>query len=96
MKKRVAVSRQNLIVQVVAGLALILAGVALALALRARPNADADLGAEEWSVQPAAVNYPAPELSLKNMDGEMKSLADFRTNVVLVNNWADLVSAMQG
>jgi len=35
-----------------------------------------------------AVHYPAPELSLQNINGETKSLADYRASVVLVNNWA--------
>jgi cytochrome c biogenesis protein CcmG/thiol:disulfide interchange protein DsbE len=81
-------SRQNLVVQVIAGLALILAGVALVLALRPRSDVADSPSADDWSVQPAEVNYPAPELALTNIDGETKSLADFRTNVVLVNNWA--------
>jgi peroxiredoxin len=40
------------------------------------------------SVIPVAVNYPAPELSLENLNGETESLADYLGQVVLVNNWA--------
>lgn len=40
------------------------------------------------SVQPVSVNYPAPELSLENINGQAESLADYRDRVVLVNNWA--------
>ena len=40
------------------------------------------------SVQPMAVNFPAPELSLPNLNGETESLSDYRHTVVLVNNWA--------
>ena len=40
------------------------------------------------SVQPAEVNYAAPELSLQNIKGETESLADYHDQVVLVNNWA--------
>jgi len=40
------------------------------------------------SVVPMAVNYAAPELSLQNINGGTESLADYRDNVVLVNNWA--------
>jgi peroxiredoxin len=40
------------------------------------------------SVVPVEVNYAAPELSLQNIKGETESLADYRDNVVLVNNWA--------
>ena len=35
-----------------------------------------------------SVNYPAPELSLTDLQGKAVSLADFRGRVVLVNNWA--------
>ena len=34
------------------------------------------------------VNYPAPELSLQNVNGAAESLIDYRDKVVLVNNWA--------
>jgi thiol-disulfide isomerase/thioredoxin len=41
-----------------------------------------------YSVTPSKVNYPAPELALENVDGEIESLEDYRDKVVLVNNWA--------
>lgn len=40
------------------------------------------------SVTPMEVNYPAPELSLQNVNGDAESLTDYRDKVVLVNNWA--------
>lgn len=40
------------------------------------------------SVVPVKVNYAAPELSLKNINGETQSLTDYQGSVVLVNNWA--------
>lgn len=40
------------------------------------------------SVVPFPVDYAAPELALKTMDGKTESLADYRESVVLVNNWA--------
>jgi peroxiredoxin len=40
------------------------------------------------SVVPVEVNFAAPELSLQNINGKNESLADYRGNVVLVNNWA--------
>lgn len=40
------------------------------------------------SVTPMEVNYPAPELSLQNVNGKTESLSDYRDKVVLVNNWA--------
>ena len=40
------------------------------------------------SVTPVSVNYPAPALSLQNIDGQTESLTDLLGQVVLVNNWA--------
>jgi peroxiredoxin len=43
---------------------------------------------EELSVIPAPVNFTAPEITLKDLDGVQASLTDFKGQVVLVNNWA--------
>jgi peroxiredoxin len=40
------------------------------------------------SVTPMEVNYPAPELSLQNVNGTIESLIGYRDKVLLVNNWA--------
>jgi peroxiredoxin len=40
------------------------------------------------SAIPVEVNYPAPELSLDDLEGKPVSLEDYRGTVVLVNNWA--------
>lgn len=45
-------------------------------------------GNEELGFTPAAVNYIAPKLSLIDVGGDSVSLADYRGQVVLVNNWA--------
>jgi len=37
---------------------------------------------------PAAVNYPAPEINLTDLNSYHVSLADLRGQVVLINNWA--------
>jgi peroxiredoxin len=42
----------------------------------------------DGSVVPVEVNYPAPNLTLGNINGQVESLADYRDKVVLVNNWA--------
>lgn len=42
----------------------------------------------ELTVVPASVNYPAPELTLANLEGFSHSLTDYRGQVVLVNLWA--------
>lgn len=53
----------------------------------ASPKAEVNAGTQN-SVVPVAVDYAAPELVLKNLAGETESLADYRGQVVLVNNWA--------
>jgi cytochrome c biogenesis protein CcmG/thiol:disulfide interchange protein DsbE len=71
------------------GLGLILIGIALFLFWPASKNdAAAQSASGEQSVAPAAVNFPAPQLSLKSVDGKNESLADYRQKVLLVNNWA--------
>src|SRR6266496_4060232 len=66
-------------------LGVFLIGVAiLSLASQNSNGAAADLS----SVVPVSVSFAAPELSLQNINGETQSLADYRENVVLVNNWA--------
>jgi peroxiredoxin len=42
----------------------------------------------EVSVVPAAVNFPAPDISLDDQSGNKLSLTDYRQQVVLLNNWA--------
>lgn len=37
---------------------------------------------------PAKVSYPAPDIQLHDIKGNPVSLADYRGQVVLVNNWA--------
>jgi thiol-disulfide isomerase/thioredoxin len=42
----------------------------------------------EYSVIPQAVNFPAPELTLNNLNGEPISISDYTEHIVLINNWA--------
>lgn len=66
-------------------LGLTLIGLAiLALASPGTESKAADLS----SVVPVEVSFAAPDLSLRNLQGQTESLADFRGDVVLVNNWA--------
>jgi peroxiredoxin len=68
---------------VVLGFALI--GIAIvALATPESKSGAADLS----SVVPVKVNFAAPELSLQNLEGKNESLSDYRSDIVLVNNWA--------
>ena len=72
------------IIPFVLGLLLVVFGI---LAMSS-PKSNSYTESASSSVVPMAVNYAAPELSLQNISGETKSLADYRNNVVLVNNWA--------
>ena len=39
-------------------------------------------------VVPMPVGYPAPDITLENVNGRLESLEDYGGQVVLVNNWA--------
>jgi peroxiredoxin len=67
------------------GLGLFL--IVVAVLILATPQSGGT-AASQSSVVPLEVNFPAPELSLQNIDGKTESLSDFTGNVVLVNNWA--------
>jgi len=69
----------------VMGVGLILAGMAVYLLL-SRPTRQ-NLAVELSSI-PAVVNYPAPQLTLFDMQNRSVSLDDYRGRVVLVNLWA--------
>lgn len=66
----------------IVGVVLILLGIVTAKALS---NGNAS---EEFSVVPIKVNFTAPDLTLNDLDGNQVNLADYRQNIVLVNNWA--------
>jgi len=81
--------RKNKDLSPIIGVGLILVGTALFLLL-SRNEAASGLASTSNgnSVVPVSVNYPAPQLSLQNINGDTNSLDDFRENVVLVNNCA--------
>ena len=73
---------------VMAGGGLILLGtVALAYLFWSQARAS-DLPGGFESAIPLRVDFRAPRLDLKDMDGDPVSLADYAGQVVLVNNWA--------
>lgn len=69
------------------GAGLMLVGLAAILILSGIKNTEASQSVSN-SVIPMEVNYPAPEISLQNVNGDIESLASYRDKVVLVNNWA--------
>jgi len=75
--------QQNPLVPIGIGIFLIIIAILFMAAPKSTGSAESLSG-----VAPAVVNYAAPELSLQNINGETKSLADFHDQVVLVNNWA--------
>jgi peroxiredoxin len=75
--------KSHMVFPMAAGLLLIGFAFVFIVATRPRNNTES-LSA----VAPVAVDFPAPELSLENIDGQTESLADFRNHIVLVNNWA--------
>ncbi len=82
-KNRRKVQSSNWVVLIAGGLVLI----GFAVLLMALPKGKSG-AVSSYSVIPASVSYPAPELSLATMNGRTESLADYRQDVVLVNNWA--------
>lgn len=48
----------------------------------------AETATETGGNGPALVDFPAPAIQLHDLDGQPVSLADYRGQVVLVNNWA--------
>jgi peroxiredoxin len=67
---------------------IILAGLAFMLLPKSGEASDSNEQVTFPSVVPVEVNYPAPELTLSDLEGNPVSLSDYRGQVVLVNNWA--------
>ncbi|HSQ39199.1 MAG TPA: redoxin domain-containing protein, partial [Anaerolineales bacterium] len=84
MKKQTTFQRT--LAFIVIGIGLIALGVA-AMTLLTLRQAQAERGVES-SVIPIQVDYPAPALTLTDLDGNPHSLSDYLGQVVLVNMWA--------
>ena len=82
-RKIVKAQRQSFII----GVFLVLIGISLFAVLQ-KTDGEAATSMADLSVIPVAVNYPAPQLALKNVNGKTESLADFNGKVLLLNNWA--------
>ena len=72
----------QLIPLAVIGAGLIILGL-LAVVILASNNYSGDL-----SVVPSEVNFPAPDLTLNDLQGEKVSISEYRQQIVLINNWA--------
>jgi cytochrome c biogenesis protein CcmG/thiol:disulfide interchange protein DsbE len=70
------------VLMVIAAVAMIWSGLRGTATSASAPESDTA------SVIPMAVNYPAPQLALQNINGTNETLADFHNNILLVNNWA--------
>jgi cytochrome c biogenesis protein CcmG, thiol:disulfide interchange protein DsbE len=70
------------------GAGLILAGAALSTLVIDGRRQSGVVAADDLSVVPVEVDFPAPALSLPNVTGGRETLDEYRGRVVLVNNWA--------
>jgi cytochrome c biogenesis protein CcmG/thiol:disulfide interchange protein DsbE len=43
---------------------------------------------DDNSVVPSVVNFPAPDITLNDLNGKKVSISDYRQQIVLINNWA--------
>ena len=86
IKTHVPRSGTNILALVLVGAGLLIVGV-VSLLLLSKPGTT---GAPESyaSVVPVAVNFPAPDLQLADIDGNETGITDYRGQVLLVNNWA--------
>lgn len=78
-------NRTQILAMLLVGAGLLVMGAA-ALVWLPKPEA-AEAGLERSTI-PVAVNYAAPELALQDLAGNPVSLAAFRGQTILVNNWA--------
>jgi cytochrome c biogenesis protein CcmG/thiol:disulfide interchange protein DsbE len=79
-----SVKSQSLFLLVI-GVGLILAAVAAFLAI---PKAQAEVQQISNSAQPVAVDYPAPDVRITDLNNVPVALSDYRGQVVLYNAWA--------
>lgn len=77
-------SFQKIISLVVIGVGLIAVGVAAMTLIALRKSQ----GVGQASAVPAKMDYPAPSLTLSDLQGVERSLSDYRGQVLLVNMWA--------
>lgn len=88
--KRYQKKEQNsqIMFSAIVGGGLVLLGLALFLVLQKPNSASASETTVPNSVVPMAVEFPAPELALENVQSGIEALTDYQGQVLLVNNWA--------
>ncbi|MGE5250433.1 MAG: TlpA family protein disulfide reductase, partial [Bacteroidota bacterium] len=80
--------KQGPLLPVIVGLALVLVAAAMLAGTNSRSEVAGAQAPRDPSVLPVAVQFAAPDLTLENINGQAQSLADYRRQVILVNNWA--------
>ncbi len=85
--RRGSTDRTQILALALIGAGLVVIGV-VAFVLLSKLPATANNAPSSSLAIPARVDSPAPALSLTNLQGQLVSLADYRDQVVLVNNWA--------
>jgi thiol-disulfide isomerase/thioredoxin len=74
---------------ILVGAGLLALGIVTAILLIDRHGKEfSTSAAQDISAVPADVNFKAPDLRLKNLDGDDASIEDYQGKVVLINNWA--------
>lgn len=86
MTKHTRTPFQNTVALITIGLGLITLGVAAMTLITLKREQTARVTPS--TIVPAEADYPAPALALNDIDGNPRSLADLRGQVVLVNLWA--------
>ncbi len=70
------------------GAGLLLLGIAALAYLSLSKDAALNSDSSDYSAIPVKVNFPAPDISLFDLNGNKVSLSDLRGKYVLVNSWA--------
>jgi peroxiredoxin len=83
-KSKISSKTQSLVLLLI-GVSLILAALAAFLSI---PRAQAEVQQVSSAAQPLAVDFPAPQVQLSDLNGSPVALADYRGQVVLYNAWA--------
>jgi len=73
---------------IILGTGILLAGIAAGIFFFPNILSRQDRKNSDDSFIPARVKYTAPELALKDLEGQQVNLQEFQGKVVLVNNWA--------